>query len=335
MSDSLEHTAEDPAAILLAQKNDITERRWLGPGLILFYCLSFLSLKLVQHQASPTHLLYLSAIVGLYFLHPALRRFFVLCLPMILYSTLYDFFGMIPFETLMPIHVSEPYQWDQALFGVSVGSKSYLLHEYVFEQLAHPFWDFVTGVVYFLHVPVVLLLVFYFWKSQSRQLAQRFTMAFLMINFLAFATYFFFPAAAPWYVAHFGFVAPTVPIPGDPAGLVRFEALLGISLFSDNYKISPVVFGAIPSMHAGFATLGWLYTWQAGRIALGWMSLYLSLMYLSALYLQHHYTIDVLWGIAYALLAWVIVEKILFKPVTKINEGIWVWFYQKARGPLI
>lgn len=335
MSDSLELSASNPSELVLPQSGiESGWRSWLGPLLILFYCLSFLSLKLVQHQASPIHLLYLGGIMGLYFAHSAVRGFFVLCLPMILYSTMYDFFGMIPFEALMPIHVSEPYHWDQALFGINVAGHVYHLHQYVFLKLAHPFWDFVTGVVYFLHVPVVLILVLYFWRFQSRELAQRFTMAFLVINLLAFATYFFFPAAAPWYVERFGFLAPTAPIPGDPAGLVRFEHLLGISIFSDNYKISPVVFGAIPSMHAGFATLGWLYSWQASRKVLAFMSLYLALMYTSALYLQHHYTIDVIWGIAYAIIAWLVIDKILFRPVTKLNEGIWDWFYQRARGTL-
>ena len=47
--------------------------------------------------------------------------------------------------------------------------------------------------------------------------------AFLVMNIFADLTYVLYPAAAPWYVAKVGFVQPLGPIPGDPAGLIRFE----------------------------------------------------------------------------------------------------------------
>lgn len=322
-------------SITLDRQVDVsTTWSWAGPLIIISYCLFFLATKLYDGRVGGVHWLYLGAIAGLYFFRSWTRSFVVICLPMVVYATMYDFFAFIPFDSLLPIRVSEPYQLDKLLFGISNGSQVLLLHEFIFQKLANPFLDVVSGVFYFLHIPVFLALVLYFWQKYSSSLAQKFTLGFLVINLLAFSTYFLYPAAAPWYVTKFGFAQPLHPIPGDPAGLIRFEHIFGLHLFSENYGISPVVFGAIPSMHAGFATLGWLFSWKTSRTTVALMSVYISGMYFSALYLQHHYLLDVIIGIAYAIIAWLIVDKIFVKSCNKINERIWSIFKDQAHRPL-
>ena len=310
-------------------------RALIGPTIILGYLIIFLGTKVYEGRLGHVHWLYMFSIGGLYFLHNWTRSFVVICLPMVVYGAMYDFFAFIPFDLLLPINISGPYQFDKIFFGIAHGSEIILPHEYIFQALAHPFWDTVSGIFYFLHIPGLLILILYFWLKYSVSLAQRFTLAFLCINVLAFTTYLLYPAAAPWYVAKFGFAQPLGPIPGDPAGLVRFEQLFGLHLFTENYGISPVVFGAVPSMHAGYATLGWLFSFKADRGLFIIMTIYILGMYFSALYLQHHYLFDVIIGVLYALMAWFIVEKLFSKTSERINQGIWSTFKQNALRPII
>ncbi len=289
----------------------------LGALFIFSFVMGFVSLKLATHGMSKIHLLFIGSIFICYFMHPLSRRLLLIALPIVLYALMYDFFQYIPFKALLPIHVLGPYQIDQNLFGISQGGHLYHFHQFLFRVFNHPILDVYCGFIYLLHVPVVLLLLISFWKFSSDELAAQFALAFLVMNIFAFATYYFYPSAAPWFVAKYGFWQPLSPVPGDAAGLVRFDEILGLNLFTSNYQISPVPFGAIPSMHAGFATLGFLYSFQLNRKLPWLLGLYCLSMCFSALYLQHHYGIDLLLGIFYALFSYLITENFLKVPFLK------------------
>jgi membrane-associated phospholipid phosphatase len=89
------------------------------------------------------------------------------------------------------------------------------------------------------------------------------------------------------------------------AAALRWDALTGIPYFAGFYDRSADVFGAIPSLHASYPLLVFLYGRKLGS---RWHDvssfLFFLLVCFSAVYLQHHYVVDVLIGILYALLAW-------------------------------
>jgi inositol phosphorylceramide synthase catalytic subunit len=209
--------------------------------------------------------------------------------------------------------VADLFHLDLRLFGIHWHGQVIPLHEFLFQHFANPFWDLVCGVFYLAHVPMAVIFLLIFWRFRSAELAGKFSMAFMIMNIMAFLTYYFYPAAAPWYVAKYGFLQPVGLVAGDPAGLARFDHLLGIDLFSSNYKISPVTFGAVPSMHVGVSTLIMLFSFHLGKKWGALMGLYVVLMGFSALYLQHHYTIDLIWGASYALVSWLLTDKIFFR----------------------
>ncbi len=245
---------------------------------------------------------------------------------MAIYGLFFDFFRHIPFEWLLPIRVRELYLWDLQLFGLQVGGEIMLFHEWILQQFYHPIADFFCGVVYFLHIPMVLILTLLFWRYRSASLAQRFTTAFLLLNLMAFATYYFYPAAAPWFVEKYGFIQPLFPVPGDAAGLKRFDDLLGLSVFADGYHISPVTFGAVPSMHAGYATLGWIYSLYFNRKLALVMGFYVLAMWFSAMYLQHHYLLDAVIGSLYAVVAWLVADKVFQTPIQNLHSKLFRFF---------
>ncbi len=310
----------------------------LGALFIILFTLFFLTLKISTHHLNKFHLLYIGSIFGCYFLHPLTRKLVLIMFPMAIYGLMYDFFQYIPFEKLMPIRVAEPYNLDLKCFGISF--QGHLLHfnEFLFQHFHHPILDIYCAFIYMLHVPMVILLMVVFWRYSSDELAARFIFAFWVMNVFAFATYYFYPAAAPWFVQKYGFLQPLVPMLGDAAGLARFDELLHLDLFTKNYQISPVPFGALPSMHAGFSFLSFLYSFQLNR-KLSWgLAIYCVSMSFSALYLQHHYGIDLILGVVYAFLAYFLVEKFLKKPFLKsfrflrlklIDQGSHTLFHSK------
>ncbi|KIJ06452.1 hypothetical protein PAXINDRAFT_103365 [Paxillus involutus ATCC 200175] len=104
------------------------------------------------------------------------------------------------------------------------------------------------------------------------------------------------PCAAPWYEVIYGLTPATYNIPGSPGGLARIDALFGSDGYQTAFSNSPLVFGAFPSLHAGWATLGALFIthfWDGtGRYV--WT--YVGVLYWSTMYLTHHYLIDVVGG---------------------------------------
>ncbi len=296
------------------------------PLFVLAFVTLFLSSKYFLGGLERPHWLFALAIFAAFYLSRFTRQFLIISLPVILYATIYDFLRYIPFAWFKPIHVVGPYVWDQWLAGIHYEGSLLSLNQWLYKVFQSNFFDFFSGAIYFLHIPVVLAMIFLLWKKCTRLEAQSYTMAFLIINLMAFATYVFFPVAPPWYVEKFGLVQPLHPVLGDAAGLVAFDQLLGINLYTDSYKLGAVTFGAIPSMHAGFATLVWFYSFKLGKKWVGLIGAYILSMYFSALYSQHHYLIDVLFGILYALVAWYLTDRFLSKFFKRVYDRLWNYF---------
>ncbi|MBF0491882.1 MAG: phosphatase PAP2 family protein [Deltaproteobacteria bacterium] len=279
----------------------------------------FLAVNFIMGNLHYPHVLFSSAIFILFALHPNTRLFLVLAIPILLQNVIFDSFRFVPFHWYLPIHVREPYLFDQYFFSIFYQGRTYLPHEFLM-HFQRPLLDLISGALYNVLDPVVVLLVVLFWKMKDEYFAARYTSAFLLMNFFAFATYLFYPAAAPWYVSKYGFISPLMPVPGSPAGLARFDQLLGLGVSKEFYSMSPVVFGALPSMHAGFTMLGFLYSLKLGKRWSIPIGIYSLGMWLSALYLEHHYVIDILLGIFYALIAYILMEKCFVKANASILD---------------
>lgn len=303
--------------------------RWPA-GTILAFLGLFCGAKLYFGDMHWPHLAFAALIFGLYFAHLKSRELFAIIFPVMLYAALYDFLRYVPFDWLRPIRVLEPFQIDQHYFGVLWQGRLVSLHSLLYQALARPFFDVFTALVYTAHMPMVLLLLIQLWRLRTAAVAQRMAWAFLLMNLLAFATYLLYPAAPPWYVERYGFGQPLGPVLGDAAGLKAFDQMMGLRLFTDSYAMGAVTFGAIPSMHIGYAAMVWLYSGYFGRRVFAAMGLYPLLMSFSALYLQHHYFLDVVIGFAYAGFAFFVVEKGLKLPMTRFNRRTWEYFVQKA-----
>ncbi len=140
-----------------------------------------------------------------------------------------------------------------------------------------------------------------FLYFQDRVRMRRFLWAFTIGNYVAFAVWLVFPAAPPWYILSHGCEIDAGALP-SAAALTRVDALLGLTYFHDLYSQSAMVFGALPSLHCAYPVMGLLVawphaTWKTRPIHIA----YSALMAVSAVYLTHHWMLDVIAGWLVAL----------------------------------
>jgi membrane-associated phospholipid phosphatase len=203
------------------------------------------------------------------------------------------------------VHVGDLFALEARLFAVSTPSGPRALSD-VLAQATTPWLDAVCGLTYFLFLFEVVAVAAYLFFARSRSSALELTLGFFFVNLLGWSIWFVYPAAPPWYVDQYGTGPAVLDVVSSPGGLARVDGWLGLPLATTFYSKSANVFGAMPSLHMAYATL---VAWVAARHG-GWLRavtlLYAASMALSAVYLRHHYILDVLAGAALALLVGVI-----------------------------
>ncbi|MGK5089661.1 phosphatase PAP2 family protein [Bdellovibrionota bacterium FG-2] len=257
----------------------------------------------------------------LYYLGPLVQSLYRFLLPLILLGVVYDSQRFYSDYIRAAVHVWEPYAFDKLLFGISTASGILTPNEW-FQLHTHPVLDFVTGFAYlfFITIFVGICAYFSFWKSrvgsatvmpaEFKQRAHWMMWAFLFLNILGFSTYYWFPAAPPWYVALHGLGPAKMDTMASVAGCIRFDQLLGTHFFGEMYSRSADVFGAIPSLHIAYPLLAVYFAFALGSARI-FACLFYLVMCFSAVYLNHHYILDIMWGSAYALLVgWFLDRKV-------------------------
>lgn len=255
----------------------------------------------------PEHPLLIVLILGCYYVHPKGRRFVLDFLPFAIFGALYDFLRIYPKAWAGPIHVVWPHQLEMTLFGFFVNGQKIIPNDF-FRTHHHPLLDLISGIAYSLHMVVPLGFALFTWLKKDKGLARQFIQAFLLANLFAFVTYIALPVAPPWYVELYGFRPADWSVPSYAAGLLRFDALIGLPYFQGVYAKNAWVFGAIPSMHGGFPILVILFAHKIGRKGMIPLYGFMLLVWFSAVYLRHHYVIDLLAGVLYVMAAFLLVR---------------------------
>lgn len=237
-----------------------------------------------------------------------------------------------------PWHLTELISADKLLFFGHVPPlwlQKHLYHPGVLEP-----WDVLAATMYMLHFLAPLLAGFVLWMT-NRELFQKFAITFVVVAICGFATYIFYPSVPPWLAAQklvhihgmyfstnwqdlkalkalgyphpYAFVTThgTVYLPG-----VRniFESIMSRwynpyngTIFFQGLHVSYDKVGAIPSEHAAYPLLFFLFLRrQFGRIAY-LVLIYIALLLFSITYLGQHYMIDAVIGFVYALVGYALV----------------------------
>jgi hypothetical protein len=247
------------------------------------------------------------AILALYYSHSKSRSLLTYILPVFLTAMVYD--SMRYYADLIRstyIRVQEPYHFDLRFFGVHTAQG--LLTPNEWWQL-HTHWslDLVTGFFYLAFVAIFALMGIYFrfWKPNAQRIesAHRMMWGFFWVNLLGYSTYYWYPAAPPWYVALKGLGPADLTVGANAAGCLRFDALLGTHFFTGMYGRSADVFGAVPSLHVAYPLLAMIHAFEL-KSARAFGAFFYLIMCFSAVYLNHHYMLDILWGSTYVVLTY-------------------------------
>lgn len=168
-------------------------------------------------------------------------------------------------------------------------------------------WDYLAMVVYSMHFALPCMFAFLLWLTRKERFWQ-FTVAFCLMTYSAFFFFLLYPAAPPWLANAWGVVDGI----GWPAGSVT--ASIGVTPIRELDTVSfwqnasPHPVAAMPSLHAGFP---WIILLFAVRWY-GWKGLavlpYNAALWFSVVYLANHWVVDLLAGMAWATLAFVVVE---------------------------
>lgn len=237
-----------------------------------------------------------------------------------------------------PWHLTELIDADRALaFGTvpPLWLQQHLYHPGVLEP-----WDVLAATMYMLHFLAPLVAGFMLWMA-NRELFQKFAITFVVVAVCGFATYILYPAVPPWMAAErlvhvhgmyfstnwqdlqslkrLGYAHPyafvmthgQVYLPGVKnifqSIMSRWYNPYNGTIFFSGLHLSYDKVGAIPSEHAAYPLLFFLFLRrQFGRAAYGAL-LYIALLLFSITYLGQHYLIDAVVGFAYAIVGYVAV----------------------------
>jgi inositol phosphorylceramide synthase catalytic subunit len=259
------------------------------------------------------------AVIAVAYAGPLAAAWFRLLLPLALMGAVYDGQGYVrrALHGHLTIHVTEPAAMDRLFFGISTAAGTLTPPEWL-QLHTHPVLDLVCGTTYLGFIPAFAGVALWFrWLAlregnaagaRLAHEAESMTWAFFWLGLVSCTTYYLYPAAPPWYAELYGWGPAVLDAAPSAAGAARMDALLGVSVFSDFYARTPNVFGAIPSLHAAIPLLAFGFACRVRRLRIA-TGLYALLMAFAAMYLNHHYAIDVLWGWAYTVIVGLLVIR--------------------------
>jgi membrane-associated phospholipid phosphatase len=216
------------------------------------------------------------------------RMFLADWVPFLLLFLGYEFLRGFAHQTGIPVHYSDVIALEQLVAGGHVPTVE-LQHAF-FHGPPAAWYDYLATLTYFLHFVYPLLLGYLFWLHR-RSLFLRFRAALLLMSYAAFVVYVVLPVAPPWLASERGLLPQVTRIN---------EFTLGSSISFIYHVMTSNPVAAMPSLHAAFPFLGFLF---AQRL-LGWRAwplfVYTVTVWLAVVYLGEHYVVDVVGGALWA-----------------------------------
>jgi len=174
------------------------------------------------------------------------------------------------------------------------------------------FLDMTAAFAYLIHFVVTWIFavfLFLFFRKNSPTLSYpviqpyTFLWCFGFLNAFAVATQLAWPTAPPWYVEEWGDQPANYTMPGDPAGLRNADDFLQYPLFRNLYGHSPIVFGSFPSLHGAWPIVITIFAPNIRSLKMIGTG-YVVLVWWAALYLNHHFLVDLIGGGLYVLVSY-------------------------------
>jgi hypothetical protein len=238
--------------------------------------------------------------------------------PFILFWVAYDMMRGVADSIRGQINVEGPFNIEVAMFGWMTPAAVPAFYFQQFQVTYEGTWlrtvlDLTSAFMYALHFVSPLILGWFFWNTlNERRTFYIFIYALTVLNVMALITFMVYPAAPPWYVFQHGLGQPPDTMLDSSGSLVNFDKIVGRRMFVSFYNtFNSNLFAAIPSLHAGYPTTIALSLWWRLRGRAWLWVIYPLVAWFAAVYLNHHYIIDLVIGSAYALVAFAVSRFVL------------------------
>jgi membrane-associated phospholipid phosphatase len=222
--------------------------------------------------------------------------------PFVVLILVYESFRSVVPRLNNHIHYSLAPRVDRLLFH-SLPTKK--LQDWLWR--GHTSWyDIALYIPYMLFFVIPIGLALLVWKTRD-QFYWRVVTTYLVVFFSAFLTFLLYPTAPPWLASQNHYIEPIVRVSSN----VWFS--LGIHNFPSFYNhIAPNPVASVPSLHAACATLLSIFIFKLyGRRWGAVSTIYPISIYVGVVYEGEHYAFDVVCGIVYAILGYVLTPYLM------------------------
>jgi hypothetical protein len=236
---------------------------------------------------------------------------------MMLTGTLYNVMGYVRNVgvSVERVHNCDLRAFEMSLFGFQSGGARITPSDWFLTHHADAL-DLYCALPYGIFLFAGLGFAFFLYYKDHAAV-QRYAWVFFTMNMLAFATYHVFPAAPPWYYHQHGCAISMTALPSAGPRLLHVDDLLGIHYFRGTYERSSDLYGAVPSLHVAYPLLILLEGWAVlGTFGRGVCMIFVASMAFAAVYLDHHWIVDLVLGVAYCVGAVAFVRYVARKLAT-------------------
>jgi len=277
-------------------------RFFLSEKLVIISIFTFSCLIIIDyflHKNNSIRLFPLSfLIILLFFMIPSGRRkfadrpvmlFILSAFPLACYAFLYKLAGSLVHFLSRSWNDETLASFDRVIFGFSptLAITSYY----------HPWLTELMMFTYLAYLPLVAVLAYMLFKKKGPAQLEAYVVALGIAYVLCFIIFILFPAASPrfYFSGH------------SPESGYLFRKLMNLVENSGQYQG-----GSFPSAHCAAGTVMIIYSWRASRKTFLLVTPLILLFFISTVYGQFHYAVDVMAGIAIGVLA-VLASKLIFQ----------------------
>ena len=212
--------------------------------------------------------------------------------PFVLLLLSYDALRGFADDLTASVHVGYPIAADRLLFFGHVPTQE--LQRWLFDPWVTHWYDSAAALLHTAHFVVPLLFAALIWQHRRDQY-WRFMASLLLLSYAAFVTFLLVPTGPPWWAS----------VNGHLEG-VRLINLSSHTAFLYD-KVSPNAVAAMPSLHAAYPWLFFLFACRLWGKRGAPVVLYPLAVFFAVVYLGHHYVIDVIGGVVYASASYALV----------------------------
>lgn len=219
-------------------------------------------------------------------------------LPFTLVLMVYDVSRGLANAISMPLHEHDIASAESWLFGGTIPTVT--LQHHFYDPHAVHWYDALATLIYTSHFLATPILAAVLWL-RNRAIWVAYISRVIALAFAGLVTYVLFPEAPPWLAARDGLVEPVSRL--SARGWIWLHAGHVQHLLDNAQRDGSNPVAAMPSLHVAFATL--VAICIGGQLASRWrflLALYPVAMGLVLVYTGEHYVLDLVVGVAYALI---------------------------------